>query len=274
MLATGLSWRLQSKRPGNYWLLSSHLSGREFVMPAVSRMRVLVVDDSDDAAMSLAILLKHLGHDAAVAEGSEAALQLATIFRPDALFIDLAMPVVDGLEVARRLRRTTEFARTPLVAVSGHGDVRYREQATAAGFTEFLPKPYPLAELKVTLERVRARIDMATDRLVAMKTAAEQSYRLIERSRQGLDDYWRTRIVVDRDVLVSMEKSGISNVLTLSQRPAADELRRWLKDQRCRVGPVFERTAGRFAFFVYTRRHLIGDLIARRGGYQLQMVGQ
>jgi CheY-like chemotaxis protein len=234
-------------------------------------MRVLVVDDSEDAAMSLAILLKHLGHEAAVAEGGEAALQQAPIFRPDALFIDLAMPVVDGLAVARRLRQTTEFSRTPLVAVSGHVDVGYREHATAAGFTEFLPKPYPLADLQVTLARVRARIDAATDQPGTLRAAAEQSRRLVERSRQGLNDYWRTRSVADGEVLVSVEKSGISNLLTLGQRSAADELRSWLKDQRCRVGPVFQPATGRFAFFVYTRRHLVGNLIARRGGYKVEV---
>ncbi|HVX11019.1 MAG TPA: response regulator [Pirellulales bacterium] len=238
----------------------------------ISPMRVLVVDDNDDAALSLAVLLKHLGHEAAVAEGGEAALQLAPIFRPDALFIDLAMPKINGLEVARQLRQTSRFSRTPFIAVSGYVDACHRREATDAGFTEFMAKPYPLAELQLILTRVRARIDAAIDQTATLGAAAEQSRRLVQQSRQALDDFWRTRPVHTGQVLVSVEKSGISNILTVSQRQGADELRRWLKAQRCRVGPVFEPAAGRFAFFVYSKRHLIGDLIAQHGGFTVEMV--
>lgn len=79
-------------------------------MTAVSPLRVLVVDDCTDTATTLARLLKHFGHETSIAAGGEAALQQAPIFRPDAMFIDLAMPEIDGLSVAKRLRNTSEFA--------------------------------------------------------------------------------------------------------------------------------------------------------------------
>ena len=71
-------------------------------MNTIAPMRVLVVDDCDDNAVMMALLLKQYGHQAAVAESGEAALQKAPEFHPDAMFIDLAMPEVDGLTVAQR----------------------------------------------------------------------------------------------------------------------------------------------------------------------------
>jgi len=241
----------------------------EAYMVPVAPMRVLVVDDCDDSAITMAFLLKRFGHEAVVAHGGKAALQQAPLFKPDAMFIDLAMPVVDGLTVARTLRATAEFAETPLVAVSGYVDAHHRAQATAAGFTEFLPKPYPMAVLEATLARVRARIDTGRSQAETMRLAAEQSRLLVARSWQGPDAHWRTGRPISGDVGVVVEKSGISNVLSVAKRPDADELRSWLKYQRCRVGPVFEPIAGRFAFYVYTRRHLIGDLIAKHGGFHV-----
>lgn len=73
--------------------------------------------------------------------------------------------------------------------------------------------------------------------------------------------------VARRQVPVAIEKSGISHIITLRERAAADELRRWLKDQRCRVGPVFEPDPERFCFYVYSRRRDIRDLIAKHPGF-------
>ncbi len=72
-------------------------------------------------------------------------------------------------------------------------------------------------------------------------------------------------------LLVEIEKSGISRSLTLIERPAAEELRRWLKEQRCRVGPVFESGAERFSFFVYSRRQEIGQLVAQHGKFKVSV---
>src|SRR5690348_14313354 len=118
-------------------------------------LKVLVVDDSDDNAMMMALLLKQYGHSTLVAESGQAALQHAMSFRPDLMFIDLTMPEVDGLTVAQRLRQIAEFATTPLVAVSGYADAEHRAKAKAAGFNDFLAKPYTLDELATTIKRVR-----------------------------------------------------------------------------------------------------------------------
>lgn len=121
-------------------------------------MRVLVVDDSADTAMTLAMLLKHCGHEAKAAIGGEDALHLAPLFRPDLMFIDLAMPKVDGLKVACQLRQNAEFAGTPLIAVSGYVDAEHQAQATAAGFSGFLAKPFALIALQETIERFARKV--------------------------------------------------------------------------------------------------------------------
>ncbi|MGH7140992.1 MAG: hypothetical protein ACREHD_35115, partial [Pirellulales bacterium] len=59
--------------------------------------------------------------------------------------------------------------------------------------------------------------------------------------------------------------------ITLPERAAADELRGWLKDLRCRVGPVFEPSAGQFSFFVYSRRREISDLVAQHPRFRLDL---
>ena len=107
----------------------------------------------------MAMLLKHCGYQTVVAEGGEAALQHAPVFHPDAMFIDLSMPEVDGLTVARQLRQQAEFAEIPLVAVSGYVDAEHRREATAAGFTEFLAKPYRIGALQAMMERLAARVE-------------------------------------------------------------------------------------------------------------------
>ena len=114
-------------------------------------MRVLVIDDCADAALTMALLLKHYGHAVLIAESGEEGLQRAAEFRPDAIFINLGMPVIDGLTAARQLRETAGFAATPLIAVSGFVDSEHRAQAKAAGFDDFLPKPYSLEELTAAL---------------------------------------------------------------------------------------------------------------------------
>ncbi|HVX10237.1 MAG TPA: response regulator [Pirellulales bacterium] len=239
------------------------------MQPTMSPLRVLVVDDSDDAAIAMASLLKHGGHDAVVVRGGEAALEQAPLFHPDVMFIDLSMPGIDGFNVAQRLRQNPEFATTPLVAVSGHIDVENRVRATAAGFTEFLAKPYPFVVLSAVMERVTARVSASRRMAATARRVVSQTRQRIEQPRQGLDAYCQRRL---GKLLVSVEKSGISNVISLSERSSADELRRWLKEQRCRVGPVFEQDPGRFSFYCYSKRHRIGELIAKRGTFIVEMI--
>jgi signal transduction histidine kinase/ActR/RegA family two-component response regulator len=110
-----------------------------------SRRRVLVVDDNVDAAQTLAAYLRMEGHRVESALDGEAALRIAEVLHPDIAFIDLNMPRMDGVEVARRLRVTPWGRGARLVALTGLGQPSDVERTREAGFDEHLTKPADLS---------------------------------------------------------------------------------------------------------------------------------
>jgi PAS domain S-box-containing protein len=103
--------------------------------------RLLVVDDNQDAARSLAMLFKLQGHEVKVAHDGLSALNLVETFLPDVVFLDLGMPGMDGFEVARRLRQKPAHARTVLAALTGWGQREDRQRTADAGFDHHFVKP-------------------------------------------------------------------------------------------------------------------------------------
>jgi CheY-like chemotaxis protein len=104
-------------------------------------LRVLVVDDCKDNADSLKRLVKLWGYDVEVAYDGEAAYAMALVYRPDLIFLDFAMPRMDGCEVVRRLRSERGVKDALMVAMTGYADPLHRQQAMAAGFDRYLVKP-------------------------------------------------------------------------------------------------------------------------------------
>lgn len=113
--------------------------------------RVLVVDGNVDAAESLALLLRLRGHDCATAHTGPDALAVAAAAVPDAVFLAIDLPGLDGYEVCRRLCGGLAGPRPRLVvALTGHGQDEARKAAAAAGFDHHLLKPAdPDAVLKL-----------------------------------------------------------------------------------------------------------------------------
>jgi signal transduction histidine kinase/CheY-like chemotaxis protein len=103
--------------------------------------RVLVVDDSSDAADSLAMLLELGGHEVATAYSAAAALETAERLQPDIAFIDIGLPRMNGYELARRLRASDRCRAIRLVALTGYGQPGDREEARRAGFDDHIVKP-------------------------------------------------------------------------------------------------------------------------------------
>ena len=103
--------------------------------------RLLVVDDNEDAAESLAILLRMQGHDVMTAHDGPSALRVADSFRPALVLMDIGMPSMDGYEVARRIRATPELAGTVLVALTGWGQQEDRRRSIESGFDHHVVKP-------------------------------------------------------------------------------------------------------------------------------------
>jgi CheY-like chemotaxis protein len=114
-------------------------------------LRILVVDDNTDAAESLARVLTLGGHTVRVANAGETALAEAAPFAPAVVLLDIGMPGMDGIEVARRLRRSLPHARPLLVAVTGFGQPADRARTAEAGFDHHLVKPIDIGTLRSLL---------------------------------------------------------------------------------------------------------------------------
>ena len=121
-----------------------------------SKLRVLVVDDNVDSAETIAEMLKLWGHDVTTAHDGAAALEAARAYRPDAVLLDLGLPIIDGLETARRLR-AEGLKGALLVAVTGYGAAEDRARAAAAGFDTHLTKPVSPEALHDVLKRGKPR---------------------------------------------------------------------------------------------------------------------
>lgn len=121
---------------------------------APSARRVLVVDDLKDNADTLALLLESLGHEARTAYGGEEALRVGQEFRPEAVFLDIGMPDIDGFETCRRIRNTGWGRSAYIVAVTGWGQPHDRCRTEDAGFDQHLIKPVDPDTLSLLLENL------------------------------------------------------------------------------------------------------------------------
>ncbi|MGH8258658.1 MAG: PAS domain S-box protein [Steroidobacteraceae bacterium] len=118
--------------------------------------QVLIVDDNDDAATSLAALLSVQGHRAEAVRSAKDALARLETFRPDVMLLDIGLPEMNGYELAKRLRSRPELKGLRLIAVTGYGQADDRQRALAAGFDDHLVKPVDLQALERALAGVPA----------------------------------------------------------------------------------------------------------------------
>jgi CheY-like chemotaxis protein len=114
----------------------------------------LIVDDNRDAADSLSAALEMMGIQTTIAYEGEDALAKAAQVRPDIAVLDIGMPNMDGLELARRLRDDPLHAGIVLVALTGWGQKADRDRVTAAGFDQHLLKPVDMTVLTRIIEQV------------------------------------------------------------------------------------------------------------------------
>jgi signal transduction histidine kinase len=134
----------------------------ELVVPERHRgRRVLIVDDNADGAELLAMSLEQLGCVTRVAHDGPSALRAAEEFDADVALLDIGLPVMDGYELARRLRELPSFARTRLVAVTGYGQDADRRRSRDAGFDAHLVKPVQLDDIE-TVVRVEPPVEKPT----------------------------------------------------------------------------------------------------------------
>lgn len=116
--------------------------------------RILVVDDNVDAAESLALLLRMKGQEVRVAFDGPGAITAAHDFSPEAVFLDIGMPGMDGYEVARRLRHELRASSVVLLALTGWGQQEDKRRAAEAGFDHHLTKPVEPSALENLLASI------------------------------------------------------------------------------------------------------------------------
>jgi signal transduction histidine kinase len=116
--------------------------------------RILIADDNNDALESLATLLQLNGHEVYTATNGGTALQCAERQRPEVVLLDIGMPILDGYEVAKRIRQQPWGQRITLVALTGWGQDSDRRRSRDAGFDSHLVKPLDLETLTELLARL------------------------------------------------------------------------------------------------------------------------
>jgi len=166
---------------GSEFVISLPAAGADTPLPAIrplfagdgfaaSSPKVLIIDDNRDAADSLHALLRDYGFTCASALDGPSGLETVSSFAPDAVLLDLGLPGIDGYEVARRIRSLPDGARYLIVAVTGYGEERDREQSAQAGFDAHLVKPVDPEQLlailrgtnhPITLDGVQSAPDAA-----------------------------------------------------------------------------------------------------------------
>jgi len=122
-------------------------------------LRVLVADDNVDIAETSATLLQLWGHEVRVAHGGREALEIAESFRPHIALVDIGMPQMSGLDVARALRLASWATHMRLVAITGWGQAEDRKVALRAGFDDHVTKPVEPARLQALLEQAVEHVE-------------------------------------------------------------------------------------------------------------------
>jgi PAS domain S-box-containing protein len=125
------------------WEKQSPTDGAGF---APSR-RILVVDDNRDGASSLAMLLTVMGHDTRIAHDGLEGVELAEVFRPDLIVLDIGLPKLNGLDACRRIRQQPWAKNVVIAAATGWGQDEDRRRSEEAGFDHHLVKPVDAAVL-------------------------------------------------------------------------------------------------------------------------------
>ena len=121
-----------------------------------SRRRILVVDDNRDAAMSLAMMLQLMGNETKTAHDGLEALDVAAVYRPDLMLLDIGMPRLNGYDTAKQIRQQPWGKRIVLVALTGWGQDEDRRKSQDAGFDSHMVKPIEPAALEKLLANLKA----------------------------------------------------------------------------------------------------------------------
>jgi len=140
------------------------ISSKEDTMPGTRLPRLLIVDDSADALEMWGFFFRSSAFDVDTASTGAAALAAADRRTPDVILLDLQLPDMSGLDVAKRLKDSPKTMNVPLIAVTGMGGNKDHDAAKRAGFLQVAVKPCPPADL---LAKVEAAMSMEPPKIAA-----------------------------------------------------------------------------------------------------------
>lgn len=129
----------------------------------MSTGNILLVEDHEDNRNIYRTILEHFGFKVTLAADGQEGVRLAREGGPDLILLDIDIPVLDGLEVARKLKGSSATARIPIVALTAYSQPEDRERAQAAGFDGYLAKP---VSPRRVLAEVRRFLAAPTDPMV------------------------------------------------------------------------------------------------------------
>ena len=118
--------------------------------------KILVIEDEQDSRFVLICQLRFIGYEPVEATTGEQGLERATTEQPDLVLMDLAMPNLTGIEIAKILKQNPATAHIPIVAYTAWEHSSWKEPALQAGMVEYLVKPATPEELKSTIEKYTA----------------------------------------------------------------------------------------------------------------------
>jgi DNA-binding response OmpR family regulator len=120
----------------------------------MKKKKILVVDDEDDILQFLVLVLTDKGYQVTTAASGGAALAQARREPPDLVLLDIMMPQMDGWQVLKLLRLDEATAQVPVAMLSARADASDRVQGLQQGVTDYICKPFSLAELHATIEAI------------------------------------------------------------------------------------------------------------------------
>jgi len=136
-------------------------------------LRALIVDDNTDLAYLMSVMVHKCGHEVQIAYDGPTALEMAAAFHPDVLFVDIALPKLDGFCVARELRRRNLAGDSLLIAVTGYADEAHHSLGMQAGFDHYVVKPVAFRTLSELLLLARNRVVRSVEERIERNNSRE-----------------------------------------------------------------------------------------------------
>ncbi|MBD2727043.1 response regulator [Nostoc sp. FACHB-892] len=125
----------------------------EIIETAKKSLKILVIEDNEDSAVTLKAVLEYFGHEVSIANNGISGVETAREFEPHVIICDIGLPEMDGFAVAQELSKDPKFTRSILIALTGYGSQEDRELALKSGFKSHLTKPVDFEVLTAEIDR-------------------------------------------------------------------------------------------------------------------------